>query len=90
MSKSELKRKAYQLPWALQDWSYEEKMRDYEKKLVGKIIDPPEGWRYGFPCQFVPKEGQTLRDFVKEKGYPMNEWDNFAHKHIRFWDANED
>lgn len=90
MSKSRAKRVAEQLSWAYKDWSYEAmKQLRSEADMIGCWIDPPEGWRYGFPCKFLPKEGQTLRDFIKEKGYPMKDWDSFGHKHTRVWEANK-
>lgn len=64
-------------------------MEDYEKNLVGCYIDPPTGWMYGFPCEFKPKEGQTLRDFVEEKGYPMKDWDDWAKNYVRVWRDNK-
>lgn len=57
----------------------------HDKQLVGKWIDPPTGWMYGFPKQFLPTEGQTLRDFIEASGYPMKDWDNWAKNHVRFW-----
>ena len=32
--------------------------------------DPPEGWRYGFPRPYQPKEGETLADTLRRDGYP--------------------
>lgn len=31
-------------------------------------VDPPEGWRYGFPKE-LPK-GKDYAEFLRESGYP--------------------
>ncbi len=38
-------------------------------KLV-QYIDPPAGWKYGFPCVFDPEPGETTEEFLRRKGYP--------------------
>ena len=61
------------------------------KKLM---IDPPSGWKYGFPKP-LPEEFFTLgSDFNLEKwlvdeGYPECEVD-LALKCSRYWEANVD
>jgi len=59
------------------------------------VIDPPEGWLYGFPKRFREmEEGETLstrkdtleetHKFLVENGYPkekLESWVGF----IRFW-----
>lgn len=42
----------------------------YSPALVGTIIDPPEGWMYGFPKVFSPSPGQSFRDWLRANGYP--------------------
>ena len=41
------------------------------------MIDPPNGWRYGFPkmLPLIPKEGKNfrLKDWLIQEGYPPHE-----------------
>ena len=44
-----------------------------------RMIDPPSGWKYGFPKPFDPKPGQSTEDWLVENGYPPEEvaqWPN--------------
>lgn len=34
-------------------------------------VDPPEGWKYGFPAIYDPKMDGNMRDWVVRKGYPL-------------------
>lgn len=52
------------------------------------MIDPPSGWRYGFP-KMIPKEHQhrTL-EWLVEQGYPKHIIDELGdHFVIRYWNA---
>ena len=77
MKKSELKRKA------IQHNMNDELMQAYEKELVGCWIDPPTGWRYGFPDIYDGK--MPFRNWIESKGYPMKDWDDWAKNHVRVW-----
>jgi len=49
-------------------------------------IDPPSGWRYGFPKQLpedFTEEGFDLRLWLVDQGYPENDID-LALKHSRY------
>lgn len=48
------------------------------------FIDPPSGWRYGFPRRYNDQNG-PMRDFLIHHGYPETEVD-FALEHIRMWE----
>jgi hypothetical protein len=37
-----------------------------------KMIDPPEGWRYGFPKE-IPEDVDNTRKWLIENGYPEKE-----------------
>lgn len=37
-----------------------------------KMIDPPEGWRYGFPKE-IPEHVDDTRKWLIENGYPEKE-----------------
>ena len=39
--------------------------------MTKKMIDPPEGWKYGFPMEYTPLEGETMKEFVVRNGYPQ-------------------
>jgi hypothetical protein len=52
-------------------------------------IDPPEGWRYGFPAVWDKEEYPNIKEFLLEKGYPDKDID-FAMKYIRCWEHVEE
>lgn len=52
------------------------------------VVDPPEGWKYGFPKQLP--EGYVLGKFnlkqwFLDNGYPVKDID-FAMKYSRYWE----
>jgi hypothetical protein len=53
-------------------------------------VDPPEGWRYGFPAIYDPAIDGVMRDWIISKGYPaklIQEYgDSWA---VRCWSAKE-
>jgi hypothetical protein len=53
-------------------------------------VDPPEGWRYGFPAIYDPDTDGVMRDWIISKGYPaklIQEYgDSWA---VRCWSAKE-
>lgn len=51
------------------------------------MIDPPSGWRYGFPRLFDPDKDGNMRDFLVKNGYPETSVD-FALQYIRCWEHN--
>ena len=51
------------------------------------VIDPPEGWRYGFPKPIpseVMKSDTLLRIWLAGENYPDVE---LALKHSRYWET---
>ena len=34
-------------------------------------VDPPEGWKFGFPAIYDPETDGQLSDWVVRKGYPL-------------------
>lgn len=56
-----------------------------ESDLIGCYVDPPQGYLYGFPAIYTGENGQTLRDFIASKGYPMEDYDKWAKNHIWIW-----
>ncbi len=55
------------------------------------IIDPPGGWKYGFPKPIpdeVIDEGKTI-EWLVENGYPKSEIDSYGdHFYCRYWSAS--
>ena len=47
------------------------------------MVDPPSGWRYGFPDFAKDDYKQQLRDH----GYPEKDIE-FALKHSRYWETD--
>lgn len=37
------------------------------------LYDPPTGWKYGFPRQYLPLEGEKLEDTLIRDGYPRKD-----------------
>lgn len=37
------------------------------------MIDPPDGWRYGFPKPFTPSPGQSIEEWLIQNGYPEHQ-----------------
>jgi len=56
------------------------------KKIT--IYDPPAGWKYGFPKQYLPKEGETFRETLLRDGYPEKDL-GLAEKYSRFWEEED-
>ena len=53
------------------------------------MIDPPTGWRYGFPRAYNAERDGPMRDFLLANGYPERDVD-FALEHMRMWPAEND
>lgn len=51
------------------------------------MIDPPSGWKYGFPKE-LPAEVKDVRSWLIENGYPESQVD-FAMEHSRMWVSEE-
>lgn len=53
------------------------------------MIDPPSGWKFGFPKPFTKPKDQPLRDWLIENGLPEKDAD-FAVKYgCRYWSEDE-
>jgi hypothetical protein len=53
----------------------------------GKTVDPPQGWRYGFPKE-IKEDVYSLHGWLVENGYP----DHLAQEanfHVRVWETEE-
>jgi hypothetical protein len=52
-------------------------------------IDPPSGWRYGFPKVYDETKDGTIEEFLIKNGYPKKDIE-FAVKYTRYWKAKDD
>jgi hypothetical protein len=56
------------------------------------MIDPPYGWRYGFPKalpdDISPDNPKQIRAWLLSEGYPERDVD-FAMSYCRFWEQDE-
>ena len=62
-----------------------------ERKIIVKMIDPPSGWKYGFPKP-IPSNVENVLKWLVENGYPQKEIDSCGqHFYCRYWekDINE-
>lgn len=53
------------------------------------MVDPPSGWRYGWPkeCprELVDASDEEFKEWVLDKGYPNHLVEQGMLKHCRFW-----
>ena len=52
--------------------------------MVKKFIDPPTGWKYGFP-KVLPKEVVDLKQWLLDNGYPEKDIE-LAMNYSRYWE----
>lgn len=58
-------------------------------EVKGKFyVDPPTGWKYGFPAAYDEKKDGTLQKFLLAKGYPKKDI-KWAVENCRMWHENE-
>ena len=54
-------------------------------------VDPPGGWKYGFPKIFDRDVDGNLTEWIVKNGYPQREIDSCGdHFHVRMWEVVED
>jgi hypothetical protein len=50
-------------------------------------IDPPSGWRYGFPVKMEhPVTAEKIAQVLEDHDYPVGDR-NFAQQYLRVWEA---
>lgn len=55
-----------------------------------QLIDPPEGWRYGFP-KVLPKEVEDVRAWLVASGYPQKLIDSYGeYFYCRYMELNDE
>ncbi len=60
-----------------------------KKEKIVTMIDPPNGWRYGFPKP-MPKrfdDFKEQREWLVSEGYPQKEIDSYGdYFYCRYWE----
>lgn len=51
-------------------------------------VDPPSGWRWGFPKLWDPQISPDIAQWFVEQGLPQTELE-FALRYSRYWSADE-
>jgi hypothetical protein len=51
------------------------------------IVDPPSGWRYGFPCVWDKVKHPSLTHLLVSHNYPQEDME-FALRYTRMWEVN--
>jgi hypothetical protein len=55
-----------------------------EKKVT--YIDPPSGWKYGFPMALPDPAPEKMLEWLLEQGYPQFEIDKLGKNfYCRYW-----
>jgi len=53
-------------------------------------VDPPEGWKYGFPAIYDPDTDGQLSEWIVRKGYPLLTIKEYGDAWaVRCWSAEE-
>ena len=66
-------------------------MMNKKRDAVMIMIDPPSGWKYGFPMVFDMKEGGNINEWLVSKGYPQSLIDEFKGVlPCRFWEQEDE
>jgi hypothetical protein len=52
-------------------------------------IDPPSGWKYGFPKPLPDPKPENIIEWLISQGYPQKEIDSFGeHFYSRYWESD--
>lgn len=55
-----------------------------------RMIDPPSGWRYGFP-KSIPDDVKDVNKWLVENGYPEELIDELGeYFYCRYWEEKSD
>jgi hypothetical protein len=58
--------------------------------LKKSMIDPPSGWRYGFPKEIPQDQLGRVSEWLLEQGYPKWLLESFGDKfRYRMWETDE-
>ena len=51
------------------------------------MVDPPAGWKYGFPKPCPEDRKNDMATWMVEEGYPQAEMDSYGeHFYCRYWE----
>ena len=54
-------------------------------------VDPPSGWKYGFPKLYDQSGGLEMSDWILKHGYPQAEMDSCGdHWYVGMWEPSQD
>jgi hypothetical protein len=54
-------------------------------------VDPPEGWRYGFPKIWDGSKDPDVDTWMRQAGYPDEVRESYGkHFYMRMWEAVDD
>jgi hypothetical protein len=69
----------------------EAKLDNGENKMSKKtvlMIDPPSGWKYGFPMPLPDPKPENTMAWLVEQGYPQAEIDSLGqYFYCRYWEV---
>jgi len=53
-------------------------------------VDPPEGWKYGFPAIYDPEKDGQMSEWIVRKGYPLQTIKEYGESWaVRCWPVEE-
>jgi hypothetical protein len=65
-------------------------LKTFKLKNMITIIDPPSGWKYGFPKPIPEDRKNDVLVWLVEQGYPQSEIDNLEdYFPCRYWEQDE-
>jgi hypothetical protein len=66
------------------------KLDDLSIKSNKIWVDPPEGWKYGFPAIYDPEKDGQMSEWIVRKGYPLLTIKEYGEQWmVRCWPADE-
>jgi len=64
-------------------------LKEDKVRMRIKMIDPPSGWRYGFPKP-LPEGIENVNKWLVENGYPQQEIDALGeYFYCRYWEEEK-
>lgn len=52
------------------------------------MVDPPSGWKYGFPKEFDSEKDGDMMSWIVNEGYPKDELEKLGeHFYLRCWES---
>jgi hypothetical protein len=64
---------------------------ELNKKKTVLMVDPPSGWKYGFPKPLPDPHPEDMTQWYLDNGYPQKEIDACGkHFYSRYWEQEID